>query len=109
MVTSRTQQAATSITLNGQTLEEVDSFKYFGSTLKKDGSSTKEVKTRLNLIASATMRHNVIWMTNSVSFPVKLKLFKSLVISILLHGCESLALTADLERCIQAFESTCYR
>ena len=95
MVNSRTLQAATFITLNGQKLEEVDS-----------STSTKDVKTNLSLDASAMTRLNVIWKGNSISFPVKLKLFKSLVVSILLYGCESWTLTADLETRIQAFEHT---
>ena len=35
--------------------------------------------------------------------------YKSLVLSMLLYGCESWTLTADLERRIQAFENKCYR
>jgi len=99
----------TSIMLNGQKLEEVDGFKYLGSTLTKDGSSTKEVKTKLSLAAAAMTRLNVIWKSNSISFPVNLKLVKSLLVSIMLYGCESGTLTADLESRIQAFECTCYR
>ena len=44
-----------------------------------------------------------------ISFPVKLKLFKSLVVSILLYGWKGWTLTADLERRIQTFEHKCYR
>ena len=54
-------------------------------------------------------RLNVICKSNSVSFPVKLKLFKSLVVPILLYGRESKIPTVDLERRIQAFEHKCYR
>ena len=32
-------------TMNGQNLEELDSFRYCGSTLSKNGTSTKEIKT----------------------------------------------------------------
>ena len=103
MMNSRTQLAATSIALNGLKLAEVNSFKYLGSTLTKDGSSTKEEKTKLSLAASAMTRLNVICKSNSISFPENLKLFKSLVVSILLHGCEIWILTADLERRLQAF------
>ena len=73
MVNNRTQQAANSIMLTGQKLEKVDSFKYLGSTLTKNGSSTKEVKTKLRLVASAMTRISVIWKSNSVSFPLKLR------------------------------------
>ena len=67
------------------------------------------MKTKLSLAVSAMTRLNVIWKSNSISFPVKLILFKSLLVSILLYGCESWTLTADLDRRIQASEYLCYR
>lgn len=109
LVNSHTDQEPTNITLNGQKLEEVDNFKYLGSTLSKDGSSILEVKARISLAMSAMTRLNTIWKSNSISFPVKLKLYKALVVSILLYGCESWTLTADLSRRIQAFEFKCFR
>ena len=57
----------------------------------------------------AMTRLNVIWKSNSMSFPVKVKLFKSLVVYIVLYGCKSWTITADLKRRIEAFEHTCYR
>ena len=45
---------------------------------------------------------------NAISFPTKIKLHKSLALSILLYGCESWTLMAELEK-IQAFENKCYR
>ena len=38
---------STNIWMNGKTLEEVDQFKYLGSTQTKDGTSIKEVKIGL--------------------------------------------------------------
>ena len=40
--------------MNGKALDEVDQFKYLGSTLTKDGTSIKEVKIRLAQAYSAT-------------------------------------------------------
>lgn len=99
----------TNIMLNGQRLEEVENFKYLGSTVTKDGSSTKEIKTRLGIASSARTRLNNIWKSNVISLPIKIKLFKSLVVSILLYGCESWTLTAETERRIEAFEYKSYR
>ena len=49
-----------------------------------------------------------MWKSN-ISLPVKYKLFKSLVVSILLYGCEAWTLLADTERRIQAFQFKCLR
>ena len=48
-------------------------------------------------------------MMRAISFPTEIKLYKSMVLSILLTGCKSCTLTADLERQIQAFKNNCYR
>ena len=47
LVNSTNQNTPIDITMDGQNLEEVDSFKYIGSTLSKDGTSTKEIKIRI--------------------------------------------------------------
>ena len=54
-------------------------------------------------------RLNIIWRKQNISFPVKIKLYKSLVISVLLYGYESWTLNAETERRIQSFEFRCYR
>ena len=52
---------------------------------------------------------NKPWRNAKISFATKLKLNKALVLSILLYGCESWTLTAELEKRIQAFEMKCLR
>ena len=56
------------ISMNGQKLEEVTSFKYLGTTLCKDGTCSAEVR-----IASAMARLNRIWRCNTISFARKFK------------------------------------
>ncbi|KAH3725173.1 hypothetical protein DPMN_051008 [Dreissena polymorpha] len=45
-----------------------------------------------------------LWTSSSISFPTKYRLYKSLVVSILLYGCEILTPHADIERMILAYE-----
>ena len=45
----------------------------------------------------------------TISFPTKNIPYRSLVLLVLLYGCENWTLTADLERRIQAFENKCYK
>ena len=54
-------------------------------------------------------RLNRMWRCNTISFTNKFKLYKSLVTSILLHGCETGTLLADSEERIQTFETKCLR
>ena len=97
------------IYMNGQQLEEVDAFKYLGATLTKDGRSTTEVKTRLAIATSAMAKLNKIWRSREISFPTKMKLYRSLVLSILLYGCESWTMTAETTKRVQTFETKCFR
>ena len=55
------------------------------------------------------VRLKPIWRDNNISFGSKIKLMRSLVISIFLYACESWTLTAELENRTQAFEMRCYR
>ena len=62
------------------------------------------------MIAQATAaltKLKPIWKDNILSLGSKLKLMRSLVISIFRHACESLTLTAELEKRTQAFEMRC--
>ena len=58
---------------------------------------------------AAMARLNRIWWCNTISFTNKFKLYKSLVTSILLYGCETMTLLADSEKRIQVFKTKCMR
>ena len=82
---------------------------YLGATLSSDGSSTKEIRTWIAMATAAMARLSRIWKSNKISFHTKFRLYKSLVVSILLYGCESWTLVADTGKRLQAFENKCMR
>ena len=51
VVVDGTNEIRVNITMNGQPLEEVTSFKYLGATLSKDGTCRAEIRVR---VATAT-------------------------------------------------------
>jgi hypothetical protein len=102
MVNSR-NDIGTNITINGEVLEEVSAFKYLGATLSKGGTCTAEIRIRIATATSAMARLSRVWRSN-ISFPTKYRLFRSLVLSILLYGCETWTLTDRMEKRVQAFE-----
>ena len=89
IMTSSTNNISADISTNSQKLEEMTSFKYLGATLCKDGTCSAEVCVRITSAMAAMAKLNRIWRCNTVSFTSKFKLYKSLVTSILLHGCET--------------------
>ena len=58
---------------------------------------------------AAMARLNRIWRCNTISFASKFKLYKSLVTSILLYGCETWTLLADSEKKDPGFRNHCTR
>ena len=103
------ENSTVQITMNGQQLEEITAFKYLGAVLTKDGRSTTEIKTRLAIATSNMAKLSKIWSSNNISFSSKIKLYRALVLSTLLYGCESWTLTAETTKRIQTFENKCYR
>ena len=106
ILTNSINNISADISMNGQKLEEVTSFKYLGATLCKDGTCSAEVRIR---IASAMARLNRIWQCNTISSASKFKLCKSLATSNLFYSCEIWTLLADSEKGIQTFETKCIR
>ena len=72
--------------------------------LCKDTTYSAEIRIRIASAMQAMARLNRIWRSNTISFVSKFKLYKSLVITILLYGCETWILLADSEKRIQAIE-----
>ena len=96
------------IKVKGQRLGTVTSFKYLGAVVSDDGSKP-EVLSRIAQVTAALTKLKPIWRDNNISLGSKVKLMRSLVISIFLYACVSWTLTTELEKRTQAFEMRCYR
>ena len=109
LVNSTTPTTPTNIKMSGETLEEVETFKYLGAVITKEGTSTQEVKIRLAMALSSMSKLVKVWRSHNIRTHTKVRLYKALITSIALYGCEAWTLTAELERRIQAFEMKCLR
>ena len=81
--------ARSKIRLEDQDIEEVDSFVYLGSTITRPGGTLDDVALKINKANAAFMALRNIWKNRSISRSTKLKIFRSNVKSILLHGSET--------------------
>ena len=50
----------------------------------------------------------VIWNDKNIAISSKIRLMRSLAMSIFLHACETWAITTDIERRIQALKLRCF-
>ena len=108
LMTNNTSGINTEIKVNGQKPETFTSFKYLGAVVTYEGSKP-EIRSRIVQTTAALPRLKPVWNDRSVSLSSELRLIRSLVTSIFLCACESLTLTAELQRRIQAVEMRCYR
>ena len=95
------------IKVKGQKLGTVTSFKYLGAFVSGSVSKPEDLSLIVQATAALT-KLKVLWRDISMSIESKVKLMRSLVISIFLYACEPWSLTAELENMTQAFEMRCY-
>ena len=74
------------IFLEGKQLDTVDSFNYLGSCITTEGGVERDIKGRIGKARSAFIRLDNIWKTTAFSKKIKLKLYNSCVLSVLLYG-----------------------
>ena len=94
--------------IGGQKLETVQSFKYLSSVLTDEGSK-QEILSRIAQTIGALTKLKTIWKDKNIALSSKIRLMRSLVISIFLYACETWTLTAELEKRIQTTEMRCFR
>ena len=100
---------AEGLLVNNEEIEEVREFKYLGSILTQDANSEREILCRITLAGSAFSYLRNVWRNNKYSQKLKLKIYNSNVVSVLMYGCETWSITAQLERRLQAFDNNCLR
>ena len=87
LMTNSANDIQREIKVKRRKLDTVTSFKYIGAVVSDDGSKPE--------IFSRTAQP--IWRDNNISLGSKMKLMRSLVISIFLYAFESWALAVELE------------
>ena len=77
-----------SMTLNNETVEVVNKFKYLDSIISDKGSKP-EIVARIAQATKAISKLQRIWKSSSIALTQKLKLINTLVHSVFLYGCET--------------------
>ena len=108
LMTNNTNNISTDITRDNKKLETVRSFKYLGAVVSDNGSKP-EVLSRIAQTTAAVTKVKVILNDKKIATSSKIRLMRSLAMSIFLYACETWTITADIERRIQTLEMRCFR
>ena len=79
----------TSWQIDGQTVETVSDFIFWGSKITADGDCSYEIKRRLLLGRKAMTNLDSILKSRDITLPTKVHLVKAMVFPVVMYGCES--------------------
>jgi len=97
------------VRIDNSTFERVEEFKYLGITLTNQNSIAKEIKSRLR--SGNACYHSVQYLLSSrlLSKNLKIKIYRTIILPVVLYGCETWSLTLREERKLRVFESMVLR
>ena len=98
------------ITLKGNILEEVDSFSYLGSEVGQTARVDRDVGARLEKGTTVyQMWRRKVFRSQNLSKETKIRVFRTLVMSVLLYGAETWAANQQDIRRLHAFQMKALR
>ena len=95
----------TSREIDGETVETVSDFIFWGSKITADGDCSHEIKRRL-LLGRKVMTN---LDSRDITLPTKVHLVKAMVFPLVMYGCESWTVKKTKCQKIEAFELWCWR
>ena len=99
----------TSWQIDGETVETVRDFVFWGSKITADGDFSHEIKRRLLLGSKVMTNLDSIFKSRDITLSTKVRLVKAMVFSVVMYGCESWTTKKAEHRRIDAFELWCWR
>ena len=99
----------TSWQIDGQTVEIVSNFIFWGSKITADGDCSHEIKRCLFLGRKVITNLDSMFKSRYITLPTKVHLVKAMVFPVVMYGCESRTMKKAERRRIDAFELWCWR
>ena len=99
----------TSWQIDGEIVETVADFIFWGSKITADADCSHEIKRHLLLGRKVITNLDRILKSRDITLPTKVHLVKAMVFSVVMYGCESWTIKKAEHRRIDAFELQCWR
>ena len=97
----------TSWEIDGETVETVSDFILGGFKITADGDCSHEIKRHLLLGKKVMTNLDSMLKSRDITLPTKVRLVKSMVLPMVMYGCESWTVKKAEHKRIDAFELWC--
>ena len=88
----------TSWEIDGETVETVSDFIFWGSKITADGDHSHEIKRCLLLGRKVMTKLDSIFKSRDITLPTKVHLVKAMVFPVVMYGCASWTFTVQLRK-----------
>jgi len=86
-------------------IERVEEFRYLGTTLTNQNSIQEEIKSRLKSGNACYYLVQNLLSSRLLSKNLKIKIYRTIILPVILYGCETWSLTLREERRLRVFEN----
>jgi hypothetical protein len=95
--------------IGNRCFENVVQFKYLGTTITNENLIQEEIKRRLNFGNACYHSVQNLLSSRLLSKNVKVRIYKTVILPVVLYGCETWSLTLREERRLRVFENRVLR
>ena len=99
----------TLLEIDGETVETVSDFIFWGSKITANDDCSHEIKRRLLFGRKVMTNLDSILKSRDITLPTKVRLVKAMVFPVVMYECESWTVKKAERRRIDAFELWCWR
>ncbi|KAJ4431125.1 hypothetical protein ANN_19720 [Periplaneta americana] len=111
MIMSRDQNIVRNgtIKIGDLSFEEVEKFKYLGATVTNINDTREEIKRRINMGNACYYLVEKLLSSSLLSKNLKVRIYKTVILPLVLYGCETWTLTLREEQRLRVFENKVLR
>ncbi|KAJ4429478.1 hypothetical protein ANN_21647 [Periplaneta americana] len=111
MIMSRDQNIVRNgnITIRDLSFEEVEKFKYLGATVTNINDTREEIKRRINMGNVCYYSVEKLLSSSLLSKNLKVRIYKTVILPVVLYGCETWTLTLREEHRLRVLENKVLR